>query len=195
MSYQRERDEFIAKAVSEGLTLDVTRRLLRYASTLQRLAVAQCNGDWPYNGDRDRPSRVFESPGHLDVTGAWLPSEGETEASKKAIERHDRRYTVCPKCETGGVNKSAMRTTSDKSLVSVPRPMKVCPDCRTRELVKALLHSENTGRECVNSKCPCFTQIKPVFNGDPRGAVLRLATPGFPVVGMMGGRVMGFMCQ
>ena len=51
MSYQRERDLFISLASKEGLDLHTIGKLLRYASTLQRLAVAQCNGDWPYNGD------------------------------------------------------------------------------------------------------------------------------------------------
>jgi hypothetical protein len=53
MSYQKERDEFIALAAAEGLPLDTTRALLRYSQTLHRLAEAQCNGDWPAdNGDR-----------------------------------------------------------------------------------------------------------------------------------------------
>ena len=54
MSYQRERDTFIIEATKIGLSMDTIRLLLRYATTLQRLAVAQCNGDWPAdNGQRD----------------------------------------------------------------------------------------------------------------------------------------------
>lgn len=53
MSYQRDRDEFISIATQEGLSLDIALKLLRYATRLQRLAVAQCNGDWPAdNGER-----------------------------------------------------------------------------------------------------------------------------------------------
>ncbi len=53
VSYQRDRDEFLTLATREGLTLDQARALLRYASTIERLAVAQCNGDWPAdNGER-----------------------------------------------------------------------------------------------------------------------------------------------
>lgn len=53
MSYQKKRDEFIARATREGLTVEVARTLLREASTMQCLAVAMCNGDWPCdNGER-----------------------------------------------------------------------------------------------------------------------------------------------
>ena len=53
MSYQNARDQFLAFMIREGATLDDARALLRYATTLQRLACAQCNGDWPYdNGQR-----------------------------------------------------------------------------------------------------------------------------------------------
>src|SRR4030095_3013576 len=53
MSYQRERDDFLARMTREGLNLETTRLLLRSASTLHRLAEAQCNGDWPAdNGER-----------------------------------------------------------------------------------------------------------------------------------------------
>ena len=53
MSYQADRDEFIARMAKEGLPVDTARRLLRYATTLHRLAEASCNGDWPCdNGER-----------------------------------------------------------------------------------------------------------------------------------------------
>src|SRR3990167_7154034 len=86
IDFLTEGREFISQASKEGLDLPTITKLLRYASTLQRLAVAQCNWDWPYNGDRDRP----------------LPRN-------EATEQHDKLYTVCPKCEASGVAKSAMR--------------------------------------------------------------------------------------
>jgi hypothetical protein len=53
MSYQREREAFLVRAEKEGIPLDVARKVLRYSTTLTRLAVAQCNGDWPCdNGER-----------------------------------------------------------------------------------------------------------------------------------------------
>ena len=53
MSYQQERDQFIATMSKEGMPLDVVRATLRDAATLDRLAVAACNGDYPCdNGTR-----------------------------------------------------------------------------------------------------------------------------------------------
>jgi hypothetical protein len=43
MSYQRERDEFIAAMVREGMPVDTARLILRHANTVQRLAVEACN--------------------------------------------------------------------------------------------------------------------------------------------------------
>ncbi len=72
MSYQTEREEFIVAMGKEGLPLDVTRRVLRYANTIQRLAVAVCNGDYPAdNGERDvKACPVCER--------LWVPSSIKT---------------------------------------------------------------------------------------------------------------------
>jgi hypothetical protein len=52
MSYRHERDAFLLE-VGRDLGLRTTTKLLRHANTLQRLAVAQCNGDYPCdNGKR-----------------------------------------------------------------------------------------------------------------------------------------------
>lgn len=51
MSYQRERDEFINRMAREGLDLDVTRRLLRAATTMQRYAELACSSE---AADKDR---------------------------------------------------------------------------------------------------------------------------------------------
>lgn len=163
MSYQTERDEFIVRASGEGLGLDVCRKLLRYASALQRLAVAQCNGDWPYNGDRDRPTSHKATP--KDVRELW-----------------DKRYTVCPKCEASGVSKAAMRVSSELGKKRSEYPaerVKVCPDCRTQELVRALLADcAHDSKSMFPVQCTCT--VSAVFGGDPRGAVLRLSTPKYP---------------
>jgi len=53
-SYYRDRDEFIVKMTKAGLDIEAIRALLRLATTIQRLAVAQCNGDYPAdNGQRE----------------------------------------------------------------------------------------------------------------------------------------------
>ena len=161
MSYTHDRDQFISLGAKEGLSLDTCRKLLRYATTLQRLQEAQCNGDYPYNGDRDKHAH-----GNGPIPGgkqSWYESY----------------YTQCPKCEASGVVKSVMRA-GDKAKgrlrgQSAQPNDKVCPDCRCQELVQATL-------ACVASGCACGTEdkFKAHFNGDPRGAVLVLETPGHP---------------
>lgn len=43
MSYRKDRDETIAALTRNGVPLDAARKVLRYAATLQRLAVTRCN--------------------------------------------------------------------------------------------------------------------------------------------------------
>lgn len=51
MSYQHERDHFIARMTTEGLGLDVIEQLLYSATTLHRLAELACSSE---EADRDR---------------------------------------------------------------------------------------------------------------------------------------------
>lgn len=68
MSYQNERDQFLARMTAEGLPLHIITSLLRSATTLQRLAEAQCNGDWPAdNGER----KVVQC---VSCEQSWVPS-------------------------------------------------------------------------------------------------------------------------
>ena len=171
MSYQNDRDNFIVRASREGLDLATCRKLLRYATTLQRLQEAQCNGDWPYNGDRDRPSCSCAFIDH---------AHGDDCVKEKA--RFDRRFTTCPKCEASGVAKSALKYSSRTFLVGKldqgkSAVVRVCPDCRTQELVRELLKrcQYDTGSAVILSGA-----FEPIFQGDPRGAVLKLATPNYP---------------
>lgn len=46
MSYQKDRDEFLHIVQTEGMDYRTAVKLLRYAATLHRLAVAQCNEPW-----------------------------------------------------------------------------------------------------------------------------------------------------
>lgn len=111
MSRQRERDEFIARATKAGIGLDAARKLMRYGTTLQRLAEAQCNGDWP-------------------------------------ADNGIRETRECERCGTNWASElRAMRESG------------ICPDCRTEDLAR---------RACEG------TGWRPVFNGDPRGAVLSI---------------------
>ena|SRR3990167_1742308 len=184
MSYRQEREQFIIQAAREGIDQHTIGKLLRYSTTLQRLAVAQCNGDWPYNGDRDRPWR--------DNSTEHTPISSQAFGIVRA--KHDARYTVCPKCEASGVAKSAMRYAHMPVPGYAPDEQrargqegvvpKICPDCRTVELVNIALAGIGTvltqTSDSISVTDTHDTRITAVFAGDPRGAVLRLVTPGYP---------------
>ena len=52
-SYQREREDFLITAARVGLDVQRARVLMRHATTLHRLAEADCSGYWPCdNGER-----------------------------------------------------------------------------------------------------------------------------------------------
>src|SRR3990172_3180946 len=51
MSYQTEREQFIYRVTREGLDLQAIHALLRYATTIQRLAELACSSE---AADRDR---------------------------------------------------------------------------------------------------------------------------------------------
>lgn len=131
MTYTRERENFIARMARENALAGArtahvdTYKILRYASTLQRLAVAQCNGDYP-------------------------------------ADNGERKVVPCPECGSGFVRSSFRKG--------------VCPDCRTSQLVRDALAG---------------TAFKPVFGGDPRGAVLRLAPIGATAADIDSGRERG----
>lgn len=150
MSYHQHREEFIARIAtampdaSAYYAASVARRLMRHASTLQRLAVAQCNGDWPAdNGER----KTKECP----LCGSsWVPSAITGGKLARAAVQDAGIPTV------GGGNHMYL------SKGVSPRPVAACPDCRTAAAVRAT----------VREHLPMF---QPVFTGDPRGYVVRLA--------------------
>jgi hypothetical protein len=101
MSYTRDRDEFISRMSRDGMPLDVITKLLRYASTLQRLAVAQCNGDWPADNG-ERKTKVCPN-----CEGLWAPV---------SFARG-----VCPDCRTEALVRAALGVvkTADGDTVAV----------------------------------------------------------------------------
>ena len=144
MTYQRERDEFIQVVTRAGFHMDTIRALLRYATTLQRLAEAQCNGDWPAdNGER----KVLACS---RCESLWVPTSM-------------RRDHAAPKQTGPGENTPHW----------IPL---ICQDCRTQELVTAVLKD---------------TSYKPYFQGDPRGAVLKLYPVDTPHADIDSGRARG----
>lgn len=129
MSFKTERENFIAKwcaqAVTGRQTVEHTARgpvvvhvaagdartMLRYARTLQRLAEAQCNGDYPAdNGQRE----TVACPG---CETQWAPE----------VLKRDKVLTAGI-CDQPGI--SCTRAYRDG--------LKFCPDCRTVRKVKEL---------------------------------------------------------
>lgn len=83
--------------VSTGVLVGLYAQLRRAGSTLQRLAEAQCNGDWPAdNGQLETASACSQCesywhPSALHTVGRWLdPATGEI----------TRELGVCPDCRT-----------------------------------------------------------------------------------------------
>lgn len=132
MGYQKDRDEFLHIIQQEGLHYSKATKLLRYAQTLQRLAEAECNGDYP-------------------------------------ADNGERKVNECPRCGSGYVPSSfrfsAFKDVDDKTNRETVR-YKVCPDCRTRELVDLQLPQG----------------FKAIHQGDPRGCVLKIQRSKFQAV-------------
>ena len=80
----------------------------------------------------------------------------------------ERKVEPCSRCQAQWVRSSMVKSRTHTVMVpdrlGVPRerPALICKDCRTEELVGALLQPYG---------------ITPHFHGDPRGAVLRLEMP------------------
>lgn len=121
MSYQREREDFITRLVTEGDIGDriLARQLMRRATTLHRLSEAQCNGDWPAdNGDRKViPCPLCESH--------WVPSV--ILGGRFAREAHRLARVSTP------TNVAAL------TIAANGQPQKACPDCRITAAVQLLL--------------------------------------------------------
>lgn len=128
---------------------DLGRKLMRHASTLQRLAVAQCNGDWPAdNGQRKTAACPL-------CESSWAPS---------AITggRLAQLATTCDCIASGNQDKPKQHGADPHAKSCAIYTTRACPDCRTTAAV----------RELVRAHLPMF-QV--VVTGDPRGYVVRLA--------------------
>jgi len=98
-SYQEDRDQFVARMSAEGMPVYVTRQILRLAATIDRLATAKCNGDFPADHGDQWETVVCEECG-----SAWHPSAfrrrpaAELARAKAAGETVSAR--ICVDCHT-----------------------------------------------------------------------------------------------
>lgn len=89
---QSARSRIFSELATMGIGYDIAAKLLRYGTTLHRLAVAQCNGDWPAdNGERKTGECVAckarWAPAVLKM-GKIVREDGETVKLK----------STCPDC-------------------------------------------------------------------------------------------------
>lgn len=122
MNYSQHREEFIARIAlampdaSAYYSAQIARKLMRHASTLQRLALAQCNGDWPAdNGERKTAACPL-------CESSWVPNViTGGKLAKAAWEA------------IGGNNAPRPPWVLD------PLACRACPDCRTAAAVRVLV--------------------------------------------------------
>ena len=117
MSRQQDRDRLVAQLARElpdrglGEVVELARTLLRAGTTLQRLAEAQCNGDWP----ADNGERKTLQCDRCDI--AWVPTTLKTYLAK---------------ADTVGVS-THRQPHGDKSYY------RLCQDCRLQDRITKLL--------------------------------------------------------
>lgn len=98
MSYQSDRDAFMREMTVAGVSTWRARLVLRDATTIHRLAIAACNGDWPCdNGERPtKACGTCESlyhPSALTKAGV-CPSCRAAARIAKRLEPHGIRVTT-----------------------------------------------------------------------------------------------------
>ena len=158
-----ERGRFIERMRLEGVPEHVTRLVMRHAATLTRLAEAQCNGDYPAdNGERDTVC--------CDTCGtAWAPEAFKRsgpfrvacwQCGWRDTWSHNLRRTAAARALWGKLPVDSLHAEHGTSLHVTTEAR--CPDCRMSDRVKALLAPYN---------------VEPKFQGDPRGAVVKLKVP------------------
>lgn len=77
MGYQREREDFIAAMVAEGMRADSARLIMRHATTVQRLATEACNReltDAEKRRETRATARIVEILQAHSEGGAWAVS-------------------------------------------------------------------------------------------------------------------------
>lgn len=85
MSADKWRDEYFSRMGQAGVRADLARVFLRIAATMQRLAEAQCNGDYPADNG-ERPTRecsrcgLYWAPESLTKAGLCKDCRAEDRA-------------------------------------------------------------------------------------------------------------------
>lgn len=120
MSYQRERDEFIAIMAKEGVLEETARRIMRAATTLHRLAEDDCNGVPECHG---YPRRHLCYPqGHPKSTRETYCGESFVTAENvpaKVLTTGKISRTTCPSCKATRLEQSLLKYVNERGLSAV----------------------------------------------------------------------------
>lgn len=186
MSNRKWREQFLSDAGRYGIRYEDACKLMRFGTTLQRLAEAQCNGDYPYaNGapwtdvmSDERKARLLGECERCDdpsSVGTWVRarmvkgSKCEACKGKRGIFQRNPD-AVREQNATGEVWRRCANCNGRGHML-------VCPDCRTTERALAFVAQLDTGcaaEDCNGiQSCPHGTWTAE-FQGDPRGAVFSI---------------------
>lgn len=118
MSYQRERESFLLTMARYGMSADVARLILRHATTYQRLAERECNGDDWCEGD----TKMAERYGML------------VKCSESKVKGHGAM--PCATCGSPDVARQghALVTRSSVRMTQIERRIRELVDCTNEPL-------------------------------------------------------------
>lgn len=160
-TYARAREDFIVLMSADGMAPEIARRIMRHANTVQRLAVAECNGDAWLNSKGPRCHRGGPDckPDHTDC--------GEPVAT---LTRPPSLYWAlvrCPSCLSTRTERLIREWCTKASGAYI-----------TKRCACGVQHSadEPCCRRCYPDCCGHVT-FEPVFQGDPRGCCVRVRVP------------------
>ena len=171
MSKQRDRDEFIALMAQEGVSVNDARKLLRYAATLHRLAELECSSE---AADRDRvPCPRANKPAwegwRVEVIPCLCRDYGSYDGDHGTVPRiavHEARTRRRVETLCATFPAKHVVTSGDRTVGVFDSP---------EQAAQWIIQSPRD--EYFSTYRPSKRGIVPVFQGDPRGAVLKLQVP------------------
>ena len=119
---------------------------------------------------------------HLGAEIDLLPTDAIGRTSRRAAEQTNAAIErLCPQCEGMWAETSYRRNPRQRGLVMSGQRVIACPSCRTKRIIRETCESMG-GKPSgdVRGNTP-LDIVTPVFQGDPRGATVRLAIAGQPL--------------
>lgn len=162
-SYQREKEDFLLTMQAEGMAPEITRRILRHANTIQRCAYLECSNE---AADRDRvkcPSAI--------ISFAQLNGERCLCRDYGSADLANNQHGTVPRIAVTTENAERAIARLCESLASRER----CTDCLD------VPGKDGLGRPCKRCEghgdTPVASRFVPHFQGDPRGACVKIQVP------------------